>query len=160
MNTATLTTTVTRHNGSTLLAAWECWLGASTLACQITGTAWSWYTQTFFSEAAQRRYQWIGQMIACLAMLAYLAGKLTRLHLQPRIDAFVDSCQAQPGPVAEPVQPVQTEPAQVEPERQPEASPEPVTALGIRELRKLGTAQGIKGAARMRKGELLARLAA
>ena len=160
MNTATTATlTATRHNGSTVAAAWECWLGASTLACQVTGTAWNWYTSAFFSQAAMRRYQWLGQMIACLGMLAYLAGKLTRLHLQPRIDAFVDSCQAQPGPVAEPA-PVQLEPAQVEPERQPEASPEPVTALGIRELRKLGTAQGIKGSARMRKEELLARLAA
>lgn len=157
MNTATLT--ATRHNGSFILSAWECWLGASTLACQVTGTAWSWYTQAFFSPAAQRRYRWAGQMVACLAMLAYLAGKLTRLHLQPRIDAFVESCQAQSEPVAEPA-PVQPEPAQVEPERQPEASLAPATALGIRELRKLGTAQGIKGAARMRKEELLARLAA
>jgi hypothetical protein len=35
-----------------------------------------------------------------------------------------------------------------------------MAALGIRELRKLGTAQGVKGAARMKKGELLASLAA
>jgi hypothetical protein len=32
--------------------------------------------------------------------------------------------------------------------------------MGIRELRKLGAAQGIRGAARMKKGELLASLAA
>lgn len=155
MNTATTATlTVTRHNGSTIAAAWECWLGASTLTCQVTETAWNWYTETFFSEAAMRRYQWAGQMIACLGMLAFLAGKLTRLHL----DAFVESCQAPTQP--EPVAATEPAPAPVEPERQPEASSEPVTALGIRELRKLGTAQGIKGAARMRKEELLSRLAA
>lgn len=155
MNTATTATlTVTRHNGSTVAAAWECWLGASTLACEITATAWNWYVEAFFSEAAMRRYIWIGQMIACLAMLAYLAGKLTRLHLQPRIDAFVESCQAQPEPVAA------TEPAPVQPE--PASEPvQPVLAeAGIRELRKLGTQRGIKGAARMRKEELLTRLAA
>lgn len=153
MNTATTATlTVTRHNGSAVAAAWECWLGASTLACEVTGTAWNWYTSAFFSEAAMRRYQWLGQMIACLAMLAYLAGKLTRLHL----DAFVESCQA-PEPVAA------TEPAPVQPEpaSEPVQPVQPVLAeAGIRELRKLGTAQGIKGAARMRKEELLSLLAA
>lgn len=152
MNTATTATltaaTVTRHNGSTIAAAWECWLGASTLACQVTGTAWNCYVEAFFSQAAMRRYQWLGQMIACLGMLAYLAGKLTRLHL----DAFVESCQAQPEPVAEPA------PVQPEPISEPV---QPVLAeAGIRELRKLGTQRGIKGAARMRKEELLTRLAA
>jgi hypothetical protein len=32
--------------------------------------------------------------------------------------------------------------------------------MGIRELRKLGTARGVKGAARMKKSEILASLAA
>lgn len=153
MNTATTATIVIRHNGSAIAAAWECWLGASTLACQATGTAWNWYTSAFFSEAAMRRYIWIGQMIACLGMLAFLAGKLTRLHL----DAFVESCQAQPEPVAA------TEPAPVQPEpiSEPVQPVQPVLAeAGIRELRKLGTQRGIKGAARMRKEELLSRLAA
>jgi hypothetical protein len=35
-----------------------------------------------------------------------------------------------------------------------------MAALGIRELRKLGTARGVKGAARMKKSEILASLAA
>ena len=148
MNTATFT--ATRHNGSTLLAAWECWYGASDRACQATAWAWGLYREAFFSPAAMARYRWAGQMLACLALLAYLAGKLIRLWLQPRVDAWVDSCQAPepaPAPVASPV-----------PQPQPEATP--LAALGIRELRKMGTARGVKGAARMKKNQLLASLAA
>ena len=156
MNTATFT--VTRHNGSTLLAAWECWYGASDRACQATATAWGWYTQAFFSPEAMARYRWAGQMLACLGMLAYLAGKLARLHLQPRVDAWVDSCQvptpqATPEPVPEAQEPVLIS------VQAPVAQQLSLASLGIRELRKLGTAQGVKGAARMNKGALLAALA-
>jgi hypothetical protein len=155
MNTATFT--ATRHNGSTLLAAWECWYGASDRACQVTAWAWGLYVEAFFSPAAKRRYQWLGQMIACLGLLAYLAGKLIRLWLQPRVDAWVDSCQA-PEPVQEAPE---SAPAPVaSPEPQPQPQPTPLAALGIRELRKLGTARGVKGAARMKKSEILASLAA
>jgi hypothetical protein len=135
----------------------ECWYGASDRACQATAWAWGLYTQAFFSEAAMARYRWAGQMLACLAMLAYLAGKLTRLWLQPRVDAWVDSCQA-PEPVQEAPEPAPAPGASPEPQPQPEAAP--LAAMGIRELRKLGTARGVKGAARMKKGELLASLAA
>jgi hypothetical protein len=154
MNTATFTT---RHNGSFFASAWECWYGASDRACQVRAWAWGLYTQAFFSEAAMARYRWAGQMIACLAMLAYLAGKLTRLWLQPRVDAWVDSCQA-PELVQEAPEPAPAPVASPEPQPQPEATP--LAALGIRELRKLGTVKGVKGAARMKKGELLASLAA
>jgi hypothetical protein len=44
------------------------------------------------------------------------------------------------------------------PQPQPEATP--LAALGVRELRKMGTARGVKGAARMKKNQLLASLAA
>ncbi|MBU6230758.1 MAG: hypothetical protein KGQ93_13880 [Cyanobacteria bacterium REEB459] len=84
---------VTRHHGSMLLAAWECWLGASDLACQVTYVAWSWYLEAVFSEAAQGRYRWLGEMLACLAMLAYLAGRLSYLRLTSSLDAFVEACQ-------------------------------------------------------------------
>ena len=151
MNTATTVTTVTRHNGSTVAAAWECWLGASTLACRVTGTAWAWYTQAFFSEEAMRRYVWIGQMLRCLALLAYWSG----VYCGARTAAYVESCQAQPEPATEPA------PVQPEPISEPVQPVQPVLAeAGIRELRKLGTQRGIKGAARMRKEELLNRLAA
>ena len=62
---------VTRHDGSFVNAAWECWLGASEIATQVASIAWSWYVQSFFSAEAQRRYVWIGQMIRCLALLVY-----------------------------------------------------------------------------------------
>jgi hypothetical protein len=152
MNTATFTT---RHNGSFFASAWECWYGASDRACQVTAWAWGLYAEAFFSEAAMARYRWAGQMIACLGLLAYLAGKLTRLWLQPRVDAWVDSCQA-PEPAQEAPEPA---PAPVaSPAFQPQ--PTPLAAMGIRELRKLGTARGIRGAARMKKSEILASLAA
>jgi hypothetical protein len=96
-------------------------------------------------------------MIACLSMLAYLAGKLTRLWLQPRVDAWVDSCQA-PEPVQDAPEPAPAPVASPEPQLQLEATP--LAALGIRELRKLGTVKGVKGAARMKKSEILASLAA
>jgi hypothetical protein len=103
------------------------------------------------------RYQWLGQMIACLGLLAYLAGKLTRLWLQPRVDAWVDSCQASE-PVQEAPEPAPAPVASPEPQPQPEAAP--LAAMGIRELRILARDSGVKGAARMKKSEILASLAA
>jgi hypothetical protein len=153
MNTATIT--ATRHNGFFVASAWECWYGASDRACQVTAWAWGLYREAFFSPAALARYRWAGQMIACLGLLAYLAGKLTRLWLQPRVDAWVDSCQASE-PVQEAPEPTPAPVASPVPQPQPEATP--LAALGIRELRKLGTAQGIRGAARMKKSAWRPRL--
>ena len=152
-----VSSSVTRHDGDFFAAAWETWYAASDRACQVTAWAWGLYREAFFSPAAMARYQWLGQMIACLGLLAYLAGKLIRLWLQPRVDAWVDSCQA-PEPVQEAPEPAPAPVASPVPQPQPEATP--LAALGIRELRKLGTARGVKGAARMKKSELLASLAA
>lgn len=170
MTTYNVSASVTRHDGSLLGAAWECWLGASEIATQVTATVWGWYHQAFFSAEAQRRYQWIGEMIACLGMAVYLAGVFTRRWVQPRIDAFVDSCQA---PEVDPApQPEESPPAvtpvvslvetPVEPLVETPVVSEAVTpdlsTLGIRELRLLGRDSGIKGASRMRKADLLALL--
>lgn len=154
---------VTRHDGSLLGAAWECWLGASEIATQGTATVWGWYYQAFFSAEAQRRYQWLGEMVACLGMAVYLAGVFTRRWVQPRIDAFVDSCQAPE--VAPAPQPEESTPAVppvvllVETPVVSEAVTPDLSTLGIRELRILGRDAGIKGAARMRKAQLLELLA-
>jgi hypothetical protein len=148
-----VSSSVTRHDGDFFAAAWETWYAASDRACQVTAWAWGLYREAFFSPAALARYQWLGQMIACLGMLTYLTGKLTRIHL----DAWVDSCQA-PEPVQDAPEPAPAPVASPEPQPQPEATP--LAALGIRELRKLGTVKGVKGAARMKKDQLLASLAA
>lgn len=155
---------VTRHDGHLFKAAWECWLGASELATGAAATAWGWYVEAFFSEAASKRYRWVGEMVACLAMLAFLGGRLFRLWLQPRIDAFVESCEGS-GAVVAPDLEVSAEPPIVIVEADPVptpvtpevVSPEPMDfgSLKATELRKLGTKRGIKGAARMKKADLV-----
>jgi len=85
-----MTTSTLRHNGSFIAAASECWLGASTIACQFTAKAWHWYIQAFFSESAIKRYIWLGQMICCLALLAYWSG----VYCGSKTAAYIESCQA------------------------------------------------------------------
>ena len=84
-----MTTSTLRHNGSFIAAASECWLGASTIACQFTAKAWHWYIQAFFSESAIKRYIWLGQMICCLALLAYWSG----VYCGSKTAAYINSCQ-------------------------------------------------------------------
>ncbi len=102
--TATLTATVTRHDGSFVKAAWESWLGASTLACQVTATAWTWYIEAFFGQSAMRRYQWLGQMLRCLALLTYWSG----VYCGSKAAAYVERCQRsqEPEPVASELYPI------------------------------------------------------
>jgi hypothetical protein len=83
------TVTYTQSLQLTTRAAWAEWYNASSIACDITGAAWDWYTAVFFSPAAQRRYVWVGQMIACIGMLAFLYGILTRRAIQRWVDAEV-----------------------------------------------------------------------
>ena len=96
-NYADFNVSSTRHDGDFFAAAWETWYAASDRACHATAWAWGLYREAFFSPAAMARYQWLGQMIACLAMLAYLAGKLARLHQ----DALVNRSLAAPAPTQE-----------------------------------------------------------
>ena len=72
-------------------------IGDTAIAATLTAArwgelAWDWYTATFFSAAAARRYEWIGQMLACLAMACYLAGKASReLVAQTELQHWVDA---------------------------------------------------------------------
>lgn len=52
--------------------AWSTWYEFSDRACNDTATVYRWYVATFFSEAASRRYQWIGEMLGCIIALAVL----------------------------------------------------------------------------------------
>lgn len=81
--------TYTQSLQLTTRAAWAEWYNASSIACDITGAAWDWYTAVFFSPAAQRRYVWAGQMIACLGLLAFLYGRMARRAIQRLVDAEV-----------------------------------------------------------------------
>lgn len=154
-----VSSSVTRHDGDFFAAAWETWYAASDRACQVTAWAWGLYREAFFSPAALARYQWLGQMIACLGMLTYITGKLTRLHL----DAWVTRCEATPALALE-FTPPEPDTTPEEPKPAPEPQPEAVAlpaalpdygSLGVRELRILARDSGIKGAARMKKVELV-----
>ena len=92
-------TTMTTYTASltiTARTAWVTWYDASAIACTVTATAWGWYIAAFFSPAAQRRYEWVGQMIACLGLLAYLYGKRLRGVVQGWVDAQVEAAEVQP----------------------------------------------------------------
>jgi len=75
--TANLTITAT--------TAWDTWYSYSNRACNDTAIVYRWYYQAFFSEAASRRYEWIGQMIACGIALVVL-------YTQRWADATVAEC--------------------------------------------------------------------
>ena len=66
--------------------AWKTWYTASHHATEATEAAIDWYVETFFSAEAQARYLWVGQMIACLAYLAFLYGKQARAFMAAQVD--------------------------------------------------------------------------
>ena len=84
-----MTASYTANLTITAQTAWDTWYAFSDRACNDTATAYRWYVATFFSEAANRRYQWIGQMIGSLVALAIL-------HVQRWAEAEVQSCIAKP----------------------------------------------------------------
>ena len=115
---------------------------------------WDWYTDTFFSAAAARRYEWVGQILACLAMACYIAGKASRelvaqTELQHWVDAQVAEALPQPqrlipaapsqrllAPAPEPVDPLPAEVAPVAAEMTadpfaPEVNPLPVSVAPV-----------------------------
>ena len=70
-------------------------LGDTAIAATLTAArwgvlGWEWYYGAFFSPAAKARYEWAGQMIACLGLLAYLYGKRLRGVVQGWVNAEVD----------------------------------------------------------------------
>ena len=154
-----------QFNGSFLASAWDIWYSYSDRACQDTATVYRWYYQLFFSEAASRRYEWIGQMIACGIALVVL-------YTQRWADATVAEClptetAVEADPFAPTVNPHY--PAMAATISQPVAvavvkveAPKPVTSA---ELRCQCQAAGIKwrnahGQGRhMSKGEMIAALA-
>ena len=67
-------------------------IGETAIAYSLTAArwgviGWGWYTEAFFSDAAMARYKWVGEMIACLGMLAYLYGAIARQRVQNGVDA-------------------------------------------------------------------------
>jgi hypothetical protein len=79
----------------TARTAWATWYEISDIATRYTEAAIDWYIATFFSEAANARYKWIGEMLGCVLALAYLYG-------QRWADRLVNEClNTAPAPVAE-----------------------------------------------------------
>ena len=81
-------------------------LGDTAIAATLTAArwgviGWEWYTESFFSAKAKARYEWVGQILACLAMACYIAGKASRelvaqTELQHWVDAQVAEALPQP----------------------------------------------------------------
>ena len=72
-------------------------LGDTAIAYTLTAArwgviGWEWYTESFFSAKANARYEWVGEILACLAMACYLAGKASReLVAQTELQHWVDA---------------------------------------------------------------------
>jgi hypothetical protein len=70
-------------------------IGLGTVApAMSTAARWgvlgfTWYTDTFFSAAASRRYRAIGQCIGFAAVVAVALGMTARIYLQSWVDAEV-----------------------------------------------------------------------
>jgi hypothetical protein len=130
----------------TTRAAWAEWYNASSIACRLTATAWGWYTEAFFSEAAQRRYEWAGQMIACLGLLAFLYGRMTRCAIQRSKDHTPDAGQMVAAVAATVATPITV--ARVE-----AAAPVAVSLPPIRVLKQMAKGK-VKGYYNMKQAEL------
>ena len=143
----------------TARTAWATWYEASAIACTVTATAWDWYAGAFFSPAAQRRYEWTGQMIACLGLLAYLYGKRLRGVVQGWVDAEVDGAlpaieAASADHIADAREVVETDPfcPTVNPLPVVDATAKPPT---IRELKAQAKAAKVPNYGRMTKTQLV-----
>jgi hypothetical protein len=140
----------------TAATAWAEWYNASSIACDITATAWGWYTEAFFSEAAQRRYEWAGQMIACLGLLAFLYVRMALRPVQRWVDAEVaDKLPKDHTPDAGQVvvAVAATVAAPVAVARVEAAGPAAVSLPPIRELKKMAKGK-VKGYYNMKQAEL------
>ena len=60
---------------------------------------WEWYTDTFFSAAAARRYETIGRWVGIAAVVAVALGMTARIYLQAWVD--VEGAMPKTLPVAE-----------------------------------------------------------
>jgi len=131
-------------------------LGDTAVAYSLTAArwgvlAWDWYVEAFFSPAAANRYRLAGEIIGHLVILAVIAGRMARLWCDDLVANAEAPTLAEPTPA--PATPVATCAATM-------ATPAvvltvPLSDLGVRELRKMATSQGHKGAGRWTKDKLL-----
>ena len=128
-------------------------IGDTAIAYSLTAArwgvlAWDWYTEAFFSPAAANRYRLVGEIIGHLAILAIIVWRMARLWCDDLVANAEATTLAEPTPA-----PVATCAAAM-------AAPAvvltvPLSELGVRELRKMATSQGHKGAGRWTKAKLL-----
>lgn len=81
------------HTHSFLYGLTHPWVGIASGAA-LTAARWgvlglTWYTDTFFSAAAARRYRAIGQCIGFAAIVAVALGMTARIYLQHWVDREV-----------------------------------------------------------------------
>jgi hypothetical protein len=70
-------------------------IGDTAIAATLTAARWgvlgfAWYTDTFFSATAARRYRAIGQCIGFAAVVAVALGMTVRIYLQSWVDSEVE----------------------------------------------------------------------
>lgn len=113
---STVKTELPRHEGNTLVAAWECWGGvrdaiyisgaiayaAGVAARPVVDAAWAWYVETFFSPKAMEIYEVTGQLLMAIAIWVYAQTK-------DWADAQVQAAERKPKLIA-PGQPLQNPP--------------------------------------------------
>jgi len=78
----------------TATTAWSTWYRCSEVATEYTAATWHWYTQTFFSDAALRRYEEIGRIIGFAMAVAVACGMTARIVAQDWVDRTVAEAQA------------------------------------------------------------------
>jgi len=133
-------------------------IGDTAIAYSLTAArwgvlAWDWYVEAFFSPAAQQRYRLAGEIIGHLTILAVIAGRMARLWCDDLVAKAETPVPAEPTPA--PVAPVATCAAAMTTPAVVLTVPVPARKLGVRELRKMATSQGHKGAGGWTKAKLL-----
>lgn len=103
-------------------SAWDTWHSYSSRACNDTATVYRWYVATFFSEAASRRYQWIGEMIGCgIALVVLPVQRWAESEVQSCLTTESTEAPTAPQPITESTAPQPIEAPQPQP--QPIAQP-------------------------------------
>jgi hypothetical protein len=141
----------------TFFSAWASWLQASTIATELTGSLWSWYTQAFFSSEAKARYQTIGRIIGIAMVLTVFLGMAVRIYLQLWVDRQVSQAEA-PKPIAPSDAPI-FESLPEAPQATPVALPHPPqvrvqSTMTKVQLKAIAKEVGLVGYSRMVKADL------
>jgi len=142
-------------------------IGDTAIAATLTAARWGvlgfdWYTDTFFSPAAARRYRAIGQCIGFAAVVAVALGMTVRIYLQSWVDSEVEGALpddhiVEANEMVDPFAP-EVNPLPVSEDMSNSLEVSGLETLTIRQLK--ASARGkVPGYGRMTKGQLVTALA-